>query len=441
MTPPSDLESAEDLLRFIESSPTPYHAAAECKSRLIQAGFREIDERDEWTFGSGERVFVVRGGGTIAAFIGGTKPPSQSGFLLVGAHTDSPNFRVKPKPEAASFGQRQLGVEVYGSPLLHSWLDRDLSLAGRVSLLDGSTHLVRVDRPMCRISNLAIHLSPTLAAEGLRLNPQQLMPTFALGENQKNGFSELVAAELGQQGVSVSSADVAAFDLALFDMQAPSFGGSGNELIFSARLDNLASCHAALAALTQGTTESKATRGIVLYDHEEVGSQSAAGAASLFLRATLERLAACYPEAGREAGPRALARSLLVSADMAHAIHPNYADKHDSQHAPRLGAGPVLKVNASQSYATDAPGAALFERACRKAGFAAQRFVSRNDMRCGSTIGPISSSRLGMRTVDVGNPMLSMHSCREVAATRDVAKLIQALSAVLAMEEAPASTA
>lgn len=437
MTPPSDLDAAKDLFAYVEASPTPYHAVAECKKRLIQAGFRELDEREPWSFGAGDRVFVVRGGGTIAAFVGGGTAPSRAGFLLVGAHTDSPNFRVKPRGETGSFGQRQLGVEVYGSPLLHTWTDRDLSLAGRVSLLDGSTHLVRFDRPVCRISSLAIHLSPTLATDGLRLNPQQLMPTFALGDDDKGGFSELLASELGKLGLGAKAADVAAFDLALHDVQPPSLGGASGELVFSPRLDNLASCHAALAALTSSRGGS-ATRGIVLYDHEEVGSQSAAGAASLFLRATLERLCACYPEEGSDAGPRALARSLLVSADMAHAVHPNHADKHDAQHGPRLGAGPVIKVNASQSYATDAPGAALFERACARAGFAAQRFVSRNDMRCGSTIGPISAARLGVRTVDVGSPMLSMHSCREMAATADVAKMIGALSAVFAMEEVPA---
>lgn len=434
----SALEPARDLLRFIERSPTPYHAVGEAKERLLEAGFRELDERDEWSVDPGDRVFVVRGGGTLAAFRVGTRPPSKSGFLLVGAHTDSPNFRLKPNGESVASGQRLLSVEVYGSPLLHTWLDRDLSIAGRVSLLDGTTRRIKIDHPICRISSLAIHLSPTLATDGLRLNPQlHLAPTLALGE-EKGLLASLLAGEIGKQTGGAEPGDVAGYDLALYDVQPPTLGGASNELVFAPRLDNLASCHAALTALCAGADGCAATRGIVLYDHEEVGSQSAAGASSLFLRATLERLAQCS-EGSPAAGPRAFARSLLVSADMAHALHPSHTDKHDPQHAPRLGGGPVIKVNASQSYATDAPGAAAFESACRRSGFAAQRFVARNDMRCGSTIGPVSAARLGVRAVDVGSPMLSMHSCREVAATADVAKMIQALSAVFSLEDVPAS--
>ena len=433
---PSGPEATHDLIAFLDASPTPYHAVTEVSRRLAAAGFRALDERDEWRLSAGDRAYVVRGGGTLVAFVAGTAPPALQGFRLVGAHTDSPNLRIKPRSELRVSGQRQLGVEVYGSPLLHTWLDRDLSVAGRVSLLDGSTHVIRFDRPICRISSLAIHLSPTLATEGLRLNPQQhVVPTLALGDDDLPRLGELLSRELHRTGEAEAAPDaIAAFDLMLHDLQGAALTGADGEFLASARLDNLASCHAATVALLANPAATPATRGIVLYDHEEVGSQSAAGASSLFLRSVLGRIAESYPGAGSDAAPRAFARSLLVSADMAHAVHPSYPEKHDPQHSPRLGLGPVIKVNANQSYATDAPGAAVFERACREAGFSAQRFVARNDMRCGSTIGPISASRLGMRTVDVGNPMLSMHSCREVTSAADVAKMIHALAYALESE-------
>jgi aspartyl aminopeptidase len=441
MTLPSGPETPLDLIRFIDASPTPYHAVAEVSRRLRERGFSELDERSEWNLSPGDRVYVVRGGGSIIAILVGGAPPSRAGFRLVGAHTDSPNLRVKPRNDLRAHGHRQIGVEVYGSPLLHTWLDRDLSLAGRVSLVDGSTHLLRFDRPICRISNLAIHLNPALATDGLRLNPQlHMVPTLALGVDDRPRLGELLAAGLCAAGQAEVTPDaIAAFDLMLYDVQGAALVGAEGEMIASARLDNLASCHAATTALLESIAPAEPTRAIVLYDHEEVGSQSATGAGSSFLRSVLERVARSYADAGTDAAPRAFARSLLVSADMAHAIHPNYTDKHDPEHAPRLGGGPVIKLNANQSYATDAPGAALFERACRDAGFSAQRFVARGDMRCGSTIGPVSAARLGVRTVDVGNAMLSMHSCREVAATADIAKMIVALARVLDAPDIPGS--
>ncbi|HEX4340283.1 MAG TPA: M18 family aminopeptidase [Polyangiaceae bacterium] len=439
----SGREASLDLMRFLDASPTPYHAVQEAVRRLESAGFSALDEREEWRLSPDDLRYLIRAGGTLVAFAVGAAPPSRAGFRLAAAHTDSPNFRVKPRSDSRAQGHRQLVVEVYGSPLLHTWLDRDLSLAGRVSLIDGSTHLVRFDRPICRISSLAIHLSPTLATDGLRLNPQQhMLPTLSLGDDDGGGVEGLVAVELGARGAgTVPREAVVAVDLMTYDVQGAASAGVNGELLTSARLDNLASSHAALTALLTRSSSSDATRGIVLYDHEEVGSQSAAGAGSLFLRSVLTRVANGMAGAGTDAAERAFARSLLVSADMAHAIHPNHADKHDPQNAPRLGGGPVLKVNVNQSYATDAPGAAVFERACREFGFSAQRFSARNDMRCGSTIGPIAAARLGMRTVDVGNPMLSMHSCREVTAMADVPKMILALKGVLDARELPGATA
>jgi aspartyl aminopeptidase len=425
MSETSPLDHARDLIAFIDASPTPYHAVAEVTLRLCARGFSELDEREEWKLEPGAKHFVVRGGGTLVAFVLGRKPPAQSGFLLVGAHTDSPNLRVKPAPDVASHGYRLFGVEVYGGALWHTWLDRDLSLAGRVTLNGGQTRLVRFERPLCRIPNLAIHLNRDVNSSGFQLNAQtHLSPLISLGDkDEKQGLLALVGEQLG-----VFADEILSFDLCVFDAQPSALGGPANEFLYAARLDNLASCHAGTEALLAAGVAGDVTRVLALYDHEEVGSQSAAGAKSRFLAGVLERVANGYRDAGRDAHGRAFARSLMVSTDMAHALHPNYVDKHDKQHAPRLGKGPVIKANANQSYATDAPSAAVFEEACREAGTAPQRFVSRNDMPCGSTIGPISAAAMGVRTIDVGNPMLSMHSCRELAATADVAPMIRALT-------------
>jgi aspartyl aminopeptidase len=427
------LAPARDLLAFIDRSPTPYHAVAEARRRLEARGFTELDEREEWKIEPGSRHFLVRSGGTLCAFVAGTAPPADAGFVMVGAHTDSPNLRLKPSAEQTSAGHRVLGVEIYGGVLLSTWLDRDLSIAGRVTLRGGETRLVRFDQPVCRVPMLAIHLDREVNLRGLLLNAQtQMLPTFALDAKDLRSFSAVLA-----DRISAKVEDVLGFDLCLHDVQPGSVGGANGEFLFSPRLDNLASCHAAVEALLGAGDPGRTTRAIVLYDHEEVGSQSAAGARSRFFSSVLDRIANAYPGASAQATSRALSRSVLVSADMAHAVHPNFADKHDKQHSPMLGKGPAIKVNANQSYATDAPSAAMFVEACREAGFAPQHFVSRADMPCGSTIGPISAAVMGLRTVDVGNPMLSMHSCREMAASADVSPMIRALARVLAHPEPP----
>jgi aspartyl aminopeptidase len=417
-----------DLLAFIEAAPTPYHAVSEVGERLSKAGFRRLSERDSWLLAPGERGFVVRGGGSIAAFRLGKKSPAEAGFVIVGAHTDSPNLRLKPNAAFAANGYEQLSVEVYGGVLFSTWLDRDLGLAGRVVLEDGSARLVRLPGAFCRVPSLAIHLNREVNSSGLTLNAQtQLLPLAAL-ELEAGGLElgERIASAAGD-GVTPSA--IRGSDLCLFDTQAPALGGARNELIFSARLDNLTSCHAALSALLGSGDAADATRVVVLYDHEEVGSETAIGAGSQFLESVLTRLLACY-DAAADGFARAIAGSLLVSADMAHAVHPNYPDKHDKQHRPLLGKGPVLKVNVGQRYATDGPTAARFLAACARVGVEPQHFVSRNDMGCGSTIGPIAAAGLGLRTVDVGGPMLSMHSCRELAASADVPVMIRVLTAL-----------
>jgi aspartyl aminopeptidase len=312
--------------------------------------------------------------------------------------------------------------------LLSTWLDRDLGLAGRLVLEDGSTRLVRLPGTLCRVPSLAIHLNRDVNSNGLTLNSQtQLLPVAAL-ELEAGGL------ELGERlaaaaGGGVTAKSILGSDLCLFDTQPPALGGARRELVFSARLDNLVSCHAGLSALLASHQAADATRVVVLYDHEEVGSESASGAGSQFLEAVLKRLLACYAPSS-DGFARAIAGSLLVSADMAHAVHPNYPDKHDKQHRPVLGKGPVLKVNVSQRYATDGPTAARFRAACAHVGVEPQHFVSRNDISCGSTIGPIAAAGLGLRAVDVGGPMLSMHSCREMAASADVPVMIRVLTAL-----------
>ena len=419
---PSEL--ARGLLSYIEHSPTPYHAVAETVRKLEQAGFTQLQEGDSWELEAGSACYVCRGGSSLVAFRVGARPPHETGFALIGAHTDSPNLRLKPLPEVRRQGVRQLGVEVYGGVLLSTWLDRDLSLAGRVMLEREAgkvqAHLLDLRVPMLRIPNLAIHLNRTVNSEGLVLNAQQhMVPVLGLDRKDAPDLRTLLATALSSDGVPCSADAILSWDLSLYDTQPPAFLGDGEDLIASARLDNLASCYGALQALTKAPAPHDQTRAIALYDHEEVGSRSTQGADSTFLKQTLERI--CQrPDSPADAFARALAHSFLISADMAHAVHPNYADRHEPQHRPLLGKGPVVKINVSQAYATDGESQARFEHLCRDAGVTPQHFVSRSDLACGSTIGPITSSWLGLRTVDVGSPLLSMHSIREVCAATDV---------------------
>jgi aspartyl aminopeptidase len=429
-------DAAGDLLRFIDRSPTPYHAVAEASARLHAAGFSELREGELWELSPGDARYAVRGGGSLFAFVVGERSPAEGGFHLIGAHTDSPNLRVKPLPDVAKEGYRQLAVEPYGAVLLHSWLDRDLSLAGRVTLAAASgvvTRLVDFQRPLLRVPNLAIHLQREIATKGLELNPQaHLVPVVGL--ESAPPLAELVAAELRAELGTVAAGDVLGFDLMAYDLQPAARAGARGELLFAPRLDNLASCHAAVSALAAAREMRLPawTNALVLYDHEEVGSRSASGAAGSFLADGLGRLVSSVKGGAPQGAARAAARSLLISADMAHAVHPNFADKHEPGHRPRLGGGPVLKVNANHSYASDGVGIAHVTALCRSLGVTPQHFVTRSDIACGSTIGPLAAASVGIRAVDLGSPMLSMHSCRELAATDDVAPMIALLSAFYA---------
>jgi aspartyl aminopeptidase len=430
MTP----DAADDLLAFIDAAPTPYHAVAESVRRLEARGFRPLLETETWTLSPGDRVYLVRNDGSLVAIAAGDASPAVAGFRLLGAHTDSPNLRVKPRPDLSESGYGQLALEPYGGVLLYTWLDRDLSLAGRVAVLrEGrpETTLVDFGAPLLRVPSLAIHLQREIREEGLKLNPQLHMNAM-LTVGSGAPFAETVARQVEQTtGKATRADDVIGFDLMAYDTTPAARCGAGAELIAASRLDNLASCHAALTALSRICDNGgAATRAIVLYDHEEVGSRSAQGAESPLLRDVLARVMSARNLPSDDL-PRALACSTLVSVDMAHALHPNFSDRHERGHRPVIGGGPVLKVNVNQSYATDARTAGVFGAACRKAELRFQHFVARSDLGCGSTIGPIASARSGIATVDVGNPMLAMHSCRETAGVADVEPMIRVLAAFL----------
>jgi len=416
------MDATFDLIAYLEASPTPYHAVDAAAARLRGAGFRALLEGDDWNELPAGRYYVVHEDSALVAFVapvGGVR-----GFRVVGAHTDSPNLRLKPRPEYKKEGYLQLGVEVYGGALLNSWLDRDLGLAGRVVLRVGErleTRLVRLDHPRLRVPQLAIHLDREVNEKGLVLNRQEhLAPVLGLASAGETTLQELVSGQLG-----VAAEAVVHVDLMLHDTLPPARGGAHDELLFAARLDNLAMCHAGLRAIARVPAEAEGgsiAAVLALFDHEEVGSQSATGAQSYLLPRILERLSR-RRGASFDAHARALASSFCLSADMAHAVHPNYDSRHEPRHKPVLNGGPVLKENAQQRYATSARTAGMVEDLCRRLDLPLQRYVNRTDLPCGSTIGPITSTLLGIPTADVGNPMLSMHSCREMAGTEDPARM------------------
>jgi aspartyl aminopeptidase len=431
-------EPVRDLLDYIDASVTPYHAVAESARRIESAGFFRLEESDEWSLRPEDRRYVIRNDGSIVCFVIGTAPVATGGFRVVGAHTDSPNLRLRPNAARDASGYDQLAVERYGGVLLHTWFDRDLSVAGRVGWLDSKgfhrSTLVDFKKPILRLPNLAIHLYPELKTDGLQLNPQtHAIPVCGLSGDSEP-FAALVAEHVSAaEGESVNVERISAFELMTYDVVPASRIGIAEEFISAARLDNLASCHAGLCALTQAAGPHPATRMAVFYDHEEVGSRSAHGAAGPFLSDTLSRIAAATG-AGPQDLARALDRSFLVSADMAHAVHPNYSDRHEPGHKPVVGKGPVIKTNVNLAYASDTPATSRFVAACRAADVEPQYFVARNDFACGSTIGPIAATRNGIKTVDVGSPMLSMHSCREMAGAHDVAPMIRTLSCFFCAE-------
>jgi aspartyl aminopeptidase len=411
--------SLADLVSHLDASPSPFHAVESARQRLDVAGFVAISDGDAWD-GVPARGFVARDGALIAWVLPAVDRPDAA-FRLVGAHTDSPCLRVKPYPDTGTAGWRQLGVEVYGGVLLNSWLDRDLGIAGRVVMGDGSSHLVDVRRPVARVPQLAIHLDRGVNETGLKLDAQQhVHPVWGSGTSTPGEFADWLAEAAGIDRP-------AWWELCLYDVQGAAVLGGDVSLLASGRLDNQVSCWAATTSLAASQAADEVSM-IVLNDHEEVGSASTTGASGPLLEHVLERLVTGRGGT-RDDYLRALSVSMCVSADNAHAVHPNYPERHEPTHRPLVNAGPAIKLNASQRYATSAPTAAAFQRACAAAGVPWQVFVSRNNMPCGSTIGPLTATRLGIATVDVGVPQLSMHSARELCGVHDPAWLASALAA------------
>ncbi|MET7298245.1 M18 family aminopeptidase [Embleya sp. NPDC005575] len=424
-SPRFDRSHTDDLIEFVGASPSPYHAAANVAGRLEAAGFRRLVETAAWDGEAGGR-YVLRGGAIVAWYVP-EGAESTRGFRIMGAHTDSPTLRVKPLPDTGAAGWRQVAVEVYGGPLLNSWLDRDLGLSGRIVLRDGSEHLVFVDRPVLRVPQLAIHLDRSVNEAGLQLDKQQHMtPIWGLGAVDEGALIRFVAEEAG-----VAAGDVTGWDLMVHDVQKPSYLGRDRELVASPRLDNLLSVHAGLAALLAAAHDKVAHIPVFgAFDHEETGSESTTGAAGPLLETVLTRIVSARG-GSLEDRARAFADSFHLSSDVGHAVHPNYVGRHEPGHHPVPNGGPILKVNTNQRYATDARGRAVWNAACERAGVPAQIFVGNNSIPCGSTIGPITATRLGIETVDVGTACLSMHSSRELCGADDPFLLASAAAAFL----------
>ncbi|MGD9601174.1 MAG: M18 family aminopeptidase [Gammaproteobacteria bacterium] len=418
------------LMDFITGAPTPFHATDALTHTLRQAGFERLEESAEWTLRAGGRYVVTRNGSSLIAFSLGTRDPADHGIRMVGAHTDSPCLKLKPHPEITAQGYQQLTAEVYGGVLLNPWFDRDLSLAGRVTLAtpDGAlcNRLVDFRSPIAVIPSLAIHLDRE-ANDKRSINRQTHLPALVRGKSSDAfDLREELTTLLVRAEPALAGARVQAFELCFYDVQPPSLVGWREEFIASARLDNLLSCYTGMCALRDADAD--VAQLLVCNDHEEVGSGSTSGARGNFLESVLQRLLPAH-----ESRARTLARSLLVSTDNAHAVHPNFADRHDPKHGPVINEGPALKTNANQSYATNSESAAVFRLAAEQAGVPLQAFVARADMGCGSTIGPLAATRLGVRTVDVGVPTFAMHSIRELAGTVDAYALYRALQAFFAM--------
>lgn len=409
------VQHINDLAAFVTASPSSYHAAAEVAVRLQAAGFSQQVEIDQWAECSAG--YVIRDGAIIAWRLP-SSAAAAAGFRIVGAHTDSPGFKLKPQPSAYAFGFAQAAMEVYGGPLLNSWLDREFGLAGRVTLRSGETKLVRTGSWL-RIPQLAPHLDRSVN-DSLHLDKQaHLKPIYA------TGGADVLAALAGT--LEVSRDDLDGFDLFAAVTESPALIGVTEEFFASARLDNLSSVHAGLTALLAAESSDQ-VQVLACFDHEEIGSDSRSGAAGPFLEDVLRRMAASLGWTG-DAFHQAIAASFMISADAGHSIHPNYPGLHDPDHQPVLNAGPLLKVNANQRYTTEGPGTARWLRTCRAAGVPTQPFVSNNAVPCGSTIGPLSATRLGIESIDVGVPLLSMHSARELCGIHDAAWLAEALTA------------
>lgn len=426
------MNEINQFMEFLDAAPSSFHAAQRVAEQLVTSGFHKHEEDQPWDASPGGHV-IVRDGAVMAWYVP-EDAGVNSGFRIIGSHTDSPGFTLKPQPDSTQHGWHQLGVEVYGGPIISSWFDRELTLAGQVILTDGSEQLVNTG-PLLRIPHLAIHLD---GSKEFSVDKQKhLHPIIGLADAASaaiqdqashTGIAEVLADQLG-----IAESDVASWSLITAPSQPAGLFGAQADLLASSRMDNLSSVFASLTALQRAVASGDFGSDIAVlaaFDHEEVGSASTTGAQGPILSEVLERTATALG-ADRESYLQMLRRSSCVSADAAHSIHPNYADKHDPHNPPIIGGGPVTKINSKQRYASNARTIALWENACRAAMIPIQNYVSNNAVPCGSTIGPATATALGIDTVDVGVPMLSMHSAREMIGVQDQLWLSQALEAYL----------
>nr|WP_300005878.1 M18 family aminopeptidase [Tissierella sp.] len=412
---------AEDLIDFIDKSPSAFHAAKNVEEKLLDNGFKRLNLEDKWSLEKEGKYYTVKNNSAVIAFKIGKGKIEESGFKLVGAHTDAPTFKIKPSSEMlVEKKYLKLNTEVYGGPILNTWFDRPLSIAGRVSvktdnLLKPKEMLIDMEKPIMIIPNLAIHMNREVN-KGIEINPQvDTLPLVAnINEEfeKENFLLKLIADKLGIEADSILD-----FEMFLYGVEKGSLVGLNEEYISIGKLDDLAMVHAGLNGLIDSDL-GDATNVLVCFDNEEVGSGTKQGAASPMLKTVLERIALSLGK-DKEDYYRALASSFIISADQAHALHPNHADKQDLTNKPVLNGGPVIKMAANQAYTTDSFSSAVYEGICKEAGIAVQKFVNRSDKRGGSTIGPISSSQLDIASIDIGNPILAMHSIRELGGVMD----------------------
>ncbi|MFK8066836.1 MAG: M18 family aminopeptidase [Gammaproteobacteria bacterium] len=419
-----------ELLDYLDQSPTPFHAVSVAKKYLEAAGFDELKEHEIWKLKTKKSYFVIRNNSSIIAFRLGSKSPVENGFRMVGAHTDSPCLKVKPEPEIEAQGYNQLGVEVYGGVLLNPWFDRDLSLAGRVTIKNSKglieNKLVDFESAIATLPSLAIHLDKE-ANNNRKINKQTyLPPVVSLMSDQTFDLKSELGKQLSKSDKSLKKAEILDFELSFYDTQKAALIGLNEEFIASARLDNLLSCYTGLKAIIENA-KTDVNQLLVCNDHEEVGSGSASGARGNFLSSILKRIVK-----SEEDYARMMASSMFISTDNAHGIHPNFADKHDSNHGSIMNAGPVIKINSNQAYASNSETAGIFRHVADLAKVPTQSFVSRGDMGCGSTIGPLTATVLGVKAVDVGVPTFAMHSIRELAGSDDAYSLYQILRSFFA---------
>ncbi len=414
---PAAQQHAQALLDYIDDSPSPWHAVHTSEKALSENGFSELIEGDVWSLQRNGRYYVKRDDSSIIAFTVAANDLAQDGFRLIGAHTDSPGLRIKPKPDNKQHGVNRLGVEVYGGALLATFTDRDLSLAGRVHINQNgklASKLIHFKKPFLRLPNLAIHMNPKVNTDGLKLNKQTELPLLLSIASDQPALVDLLAAEL-----NVDASAISAWELHACDTQAGALYGLNEEFYANSQLDNLASCHAGLnALLSDASLNSSQFNVCAFFDHEEIGSNSHKGADGSFLPDVLERIAGSL-EMSAEDYKRALSNSFMISADMAHAYQPNFPSAYEPEHKVLVNQGPVIKVNANIRYASNSASQARFIQLCEQADVPYQQYSHRTDIGCGSTIGPMTSARLGINTVDVGCPMWAMHSIRESAGVLD----------------------